>query len=118
MARGGAQTLSDIHGASLKFVCEPCKRKGRYSIVRLKAKHGDAALPDLAALFAADCPKRASFRIYDRCVNSMKHKFFFRDEIIRQDIDTLKRRLRANIGGYTVAIRDLPAGTLLYRGVR
>jgi hypothetical protein len=48
----------------------------------------------------------------------MRDKFFFRDDIKRQDIDILKRRLRAKMGGYTVAIRDLPAGTLLYRGVR
>jgi hypothetical protein len=28
---------------------------------------GDAALPDLQAFLSADCPKRASFSVCDRC---------------------------------------------------
>lgn len=47
----------------------------------------------------------------------MRDKLFSRDEILRQEIDTLKRRLRAKLGGYVVAIREAVAGNLFYRGV-
>jgi hypothetical protein len=67
MPRQGAQTLSDVHGASLTLICAPCKREGRYSVARLKAKYGNPALLDLRAFLSADCPKRASLSVYGRC---------------------------------------------------
>ncbi len=41
-------------------------RRGRYNVARLIAKHGDAQLPELAALIA-DCPKTRTASVYDRC---------------------------------------------------
>jgi hypothetical protein len=41
-------------------------RKGRYNDARVKAKHGDAGLPDLAGILSADCPKRALFATTER----------------------------------------------------
>jgi len=67
MARAGAITLSDVQEASLTLVCEPCKRRGRFAVSHLMAKHGNASLPNLRALLSADCPKRAQFSVYDQC---------------------------------------------------
>lgn len=67
MARSGALTLSDIREATLTIVCEPCNRRGVYSVRRLINKHADAMLPHLVTLLSRDCPKRASFSIYDQC---------------------------------------------------
>jgi hypothetical protein len=39
-------------------------------------------------------------------------------QIRDRDIDTLKRFIRHRLGGYMVAINDVPAGHLVYRGVR
>jgi hypothetical protein len=47
MPRQGAVTLSDLIAPTLTLVCEPCGRKGAYSVARLQAKHGDARLTDL-----------------------------------------------------------------------
>ena len=32
---------------TLSIVCEPCGRRGRYSVAKLMAEHGDAKLTDL-----------------------------------------------------------------------
>ena len=67
MLRGGSMILSDIRGPTLTIVCERCGRYGRYSIKRLIAAHGaDARLPDLLTTLA-NCKKRRSFGIHDRC---------------------------------------------------
>lgn len=39
-------------------------------------------------------------------------------ELRRQSIDTLKRRLRGQLGGYRIAIKNIQARELLFRGVR
>jgi hypothetical protein len=58
--------LSDVRGPTLAIVCEPCARRGRYSVERLLAEHGDAKLTDLLATLA-DCPKARSVSAHDRC---------------------------------------------------
>ena len=66
MPRDGALTLSDVLSPTLSIVCEPCKRRGRYSVARLVEEHGDAKLTDLLQTLA-DCPKARPADIYDRC---------------------------------------------------
>jgi hypothetical protein len=67
MPRDGSLTLSDVREPTLTIVCERCGRYGRYSIKRLIAAQGaDARLPDLLATLA-NCKKRRSFGIHDRC---------------------------------------------------
>lgn len=66
MPRDGALTLSDVLSPWIVISCEPCGRRGRYAVERLKAKHGDARLTNLL-LEIAQCEKARSFSIYDRC---------------------------------------------------
>ena len=61
-----AFTLSDVREPTLTIVCEPCGRRGRYSVVRLRAKHvGREDFFLLSEL--AKCPKTQPVNIYDRC---------------------------------------------------
>jgi hypothetical protein len=64
MPRAGAVTLSDVIDPTLTLVCKPCGRKGVYSIARLRAKHGDAKLPDCADFSRTIVPStnRPTFR--------------------------------------------------------
>jgi hypothetical protein len=64
--RDHAHTLSDFLVPTLSIECEPCGRRGRYSIARLMEQYGDAKLPELRHLLA-DCPKARSQSIHDRC---------------------------------------------------
>jgi hypothetical protein len=66
MPRDGGLTLSDVRSSTLSIVCEPCGRRGCYSVERLMAQHGDAKLTDLLQTLA-DCPKTRSASIHDRC---------------------------------------------------
>jgi hypothetical protein len=66
MPRDGALTLADVRGPALSIVCEPCGRRGRFSVAKLMAEHGDAKLSDLLQALAA-CPKTRSASIHDRC---------------------------------------------------
>jgi hypothetical protein len=61
-----AFTLSDVREPTLTIVCQPCGRRGRYSVERLIAKHGDAKILYLLAEII-NCPKARSANIYDRC---------------------------------------------------
>jgi hypothetical protein len=63
---GWMPTLADIREPTLTIICAPCGRRGRYSVARLIEEHGDAMLPDLLVTLA-NCPKRRSANIYDRC---------------------------------------------------
>jgi hypothetical protein len=45
--RDQAHTLSDFLVPTLSVECEPCGRRGRYSVARLMEKYGDAKLPEL-----------------------------------------------------------------------
>jgi hypothetical protein len=68
MPRDGAQTLSDVRGPVLSIVCEPCGRRERYDVVALQRQYGwEAKLTDLLLALVADCPKRGSVSVYDRC---------------------------------------------------
>jgi hypothetical protein len=58
--------LSDVREPTLTIVCEPCGRRGRYSVERLMAKHGDTKLLYLLPALT-NCPKIESANIYDRC---------------------------------------------------
>ena len=66
MPRDGALTLSDLRSPTLSIICEPCSRRGSYSVARLMDEHGDAKLTDLL-LTLADCQKARSTSIHDRC---------------------------------------------------
>jgi hypothetical protein len=54
MPRDDAMTLSDARQPALELLCEQCGRRGRYDVAKLRAKHGNAKLPELAAQIA-DC---------------------------------------------------------------
>ena len=66
MPRDGALVLSDLRQPTLSIVCEPCGRRGRYSVAKLMEEHGDAKLTDLLRTLA-NCPKAQSASIHDRC---------------------------------------------------
>jgi hypothetical protein len=68
MPRDGAQTLSEVPGPVLSIVCKPCGRRERYDVERLTRENGRTAkLTDLLPALVADCPKRGSVSVYDRC---------------------------------------------------
>ena len=68
MPRDGAQTLSEVRVPVLSVVCEPCGRRERYDVERLMRQYGwDAKLTDLLSELVADCRKRGSVSVYDRC---------------------------------------------------
>ena len=58
--------LSDFRVPTLSIECEPCGRRGRYSVARLMEKYGDAKLPELRHILA-NWPKARSQSIRDRC---------------------------------------------------
>jgi hypothetical protein len=60
MARSGAITLSDVLEPVLTIACEPCARRGVYSVRRLLNKHGDARLPDILNYLSRECPKQGN----------------------------------------------------------
>jgi hypothetical protein len=66
MPRDDALVLSDLRQPTLSIVCEPCGRRGRYSVVKLMAEHGDAKLTDLLQVLA-ECPKARAASIHDQC---------------------------------------------------
>ena len=66
MPRDGSLTLAGVRSPTLSIVCEPCGRRGRYSVDRLMAQHGDVKMPDLLHTLAR-CPKALSTNIHDRC---------------------------------------------------
>jgi hypothetical protein len=68
MPRDGALILDDVRAPVLSVVCEPCGRRERYDVQRLIKQHGwDAKLTDLLLALVADCPKRRSVVVYNRC---------------------------------------------------
>jgi hypothetical protein len=66
MARGGSLTLSDLRTPYVVVVCGPCGRRGRFAVVRLLEKYGDASMPGLLPELTG-CPKWRSIGLYDRC---------------------------------------------------
>jgi hypothetical protein len=68
MPRDGALILSEVRVPVLSVVCEPCGRRERYDVERLTRQNGRAAkLTDLLPALVADCPKRGSVGVSDRC---------------------------------------------------
>ena len=65
--RDHAHTLSDFRVPTLSIECEPCGQFGRYNVARLMEKYGDAKLPELRLVLAADCPKAKTGSFRDRC---------------------------------------------------
>jgi hypothetical protein len=63
MARSRCQ-MSSLQRSRL--VCEPCNRRGRYSVARLVEEHGDAKLTELLQTLDS-CPKTRSLSIHDQC---------------------------------------------------
>jgi hypothetical protein len=57
---------SDLREQTLSIVCEPCGRRGTYSVERLMELRGDAKLTDLLQTLA-NCPKARSASVHDRC---------------------------------------------------
>ena len=66
MPRDGALTLSDVLSPTLSIVCEPCNRRGRFSVARLVEEHGDAKLTELIVTLT-NCPKARSAIVDARC---------------------------------------------------
>lgn len=49
MPRDSSLTLPGVRAATLRILCEPCGRRGRYHVEKLMAGHGDVGRsPDLA----------------------------------------------------------------------
>jgi hypothetical protein len=67
MARTGAITLTDVLEPVLTIVCEPCARRGFYSVRRLLNKHGDARLPDILTYLSRECPKQGNPHSATQC---------------------------------------------------
>jgi hypothetical protein len=59
-------TLADLRVPTLSIECEPCGRRGRYTVARLMEQHGDAKLPDLRHVLA-NCPRAHAHSIHERC---------------------------------------------------
>ena len=60
--------VSNLGGPLLSVVCEPCGRRERHDVERLARQYGwDAKLTDLLPALVADCPKKGSVSVYDRC---------------------------------------------------
>ncbi|MGF6996832.1 hypothetical protein P3T25_005207 [Paraburkholderia sp. GAS32] len=64
----GCVTLGQVaaRASHLDVACTRCERRGRYSLSKLVASHGeDFPLPDLAARIS-DCPKKDA-SVWERC---------------------------------------------------
>jgi len=66
MPRFGALTLSDIDSLFLWIGCEPCGRRGRYRVTKLRATYGDETLPTLLDKLSG-CSKAGRASFSDRC---------------------------------------------------
>jgi hypothetical protein len=52
MPRDGSIILTDVREPTLTILCEPCGRRGVFSVARLMESHGDAKLTDLLRMLA------------------------------------------------------------------
>ena len=66
MPRDGSLTLSDLRQPMIGVICDPCGRRGRYSVAKLIERYGNTKLTDLLVEIV-DCPKTRSVSIHDRC---------------------------------------------------
>ncbi len=53
--------LSDFPTPRIQVHCEPCGRRGSYSIARAIAEHGDVPLPSFLSIVTKDCERHAGF---------------------------------------------------------
>ena len=63
-------TFGDIEGKLdvLRVECTRCDRKGRYSVVKLIAKHGRRGnMMKWKEQLNGDCPKRDAYSMLERC---------------------------------------------------
>ena len=68
MPRDGANIVADLRVPVLTVSVNRVGRRERHDVESLKRQHGgDVKMPDLLATLTADCPKRGSVSIYDRC---------------------------------------------------
>jgi hypothetical protein len=68
MPRDGAQILSEVRVRVLSIVCDTCGRRERYDVETLTRQNGRTAkLTDLLPALVADCPKRGSVSVCNRC---------------------------------------------------
>jgi len=67
MARTGAVTLTDVLEPVLTIVCEPCARRGLYSVRSLLNKHGNAKLLDILTCLSRECPKQGNPHSATQC---------------------------------------------------
>jgi hypothetical protein len=70
MLSDGAIIFRDIVGKFdvLNVECDKCGRRGRYHVDRLIMRYGlDAKLFDWSDEITANCPRRHSGNLYDRC---------------------------------------------------
>jgi hypothetical protein len=82
----GSLILSDVLGATLSIVCEPCGRHETYSVARLMERHGDAKMTDLLQTLA-NCPE-GTLGQYPRSVQGGIRKAGL---IVRSDEERLGR---------------------------
>ena len=106
-----AITLTDVRKPVVVILCEPCDRRGRYSVERPIAKHlAEMRLPELRTILA-DCPEARAFSIYDRrnvCCRSgtslTPFRWWLRCQLNR-------RNARASSGASAIALSGLaPTG--------
>jgi hypothetical protein len=65
-ARSEVRNVSDIRESTIRIVCQPWGRRGRYGVAKLIEGYGaDVMMPDLLAMLA-NCPRRGSAGVYDR----------------------------------------------------
>lgn len=69
--RAGVTTVGQVAalgGVMLTLACDRCGRRGRLSVARLLAEWGEhAALADIMDELTANCPRRVTHGVYDRC---------------------------------------------------
>ncbi len=64
----GAVILRDYPRDVVRIDCQRCERAGRYRLASLVARFGPgAAMPDVLAVLARDCPRRGAERFSDPC---------------------------------------------------
>jgi hypothetical protein len=59
-------TLSDVESPFLWIACEPCGRRGRYRVAKLRATYGDETLPALLDRLTG-CAKHGRASFSDHC---------------------------------------------------
>jgi hypothetical protein len=66
---GDLITLGEIAARTsvLEVACSRCERRGRYRLDKLIARYGDGEAREMIPELTADCPKRGSASLMERC---------------------------------------------------